>query len=125
MPETPIRKVESKKRQAPAEWFEGHVEMEPILEVPATGLRQNRVHFHDGGHTRWHLHMGDQVLYFVEGHGMAEDADGNHLLCEPGDIVHVPVNTRHRHGAAPGSDAVHIAVTNGETIWDVDPRYPG
>lgn len=125
MAETPISKVTAKRRTAPAEWFDGHVEMEPILEVPELGLRQNRVHFHDGGHTHWHLHLGPQVLYFVEGKGMAEDVDGTMLLCEPGDIVHVPTDTRHRHGAQPGHSAVHIAITAGESIWDNDPRYPG
>ena len=125
MSEEPIRRVEKDRRPAPAEWFEGRVEMEPVLEVADPVLRQNRVHFHDGAHTRWHLHLGDQVLYFVEGHGMAEDSTGVRLECEPGDVVAVPPGTRHIHGARPGASAVHVAVTAGETIWDVDPRYPG
>ena len=99
--------------------------MELVLDSPAAGLRQARVHFHDGGRTRWHLHAGDQVLYFVEGRGMSEDADGTALDCQPGDIVHVPPGTRHRHGAAAGASAVHIAITQGDTIWENDPRYPG
>lgn len=119
----PIRRAGGKKRPAPAEWFIGNVEMEPILETPATGLRQGRVHFHDGGHTKWHLHVGDQVLYFLEGKGMAEDADGNRIETEPGDIVHVPPGTRHIHGARPGHSAVHVAITQGESIWETDERY--
>ena len=53
-----------------------------------------------------------------------EDSTGVHLDCEPGDIVAVPSGTRHIHGARPGASAVHVAITGGETIWDVDPRYP-
>ncbi|MEA3216634.1 MAG: hypothetical protein QOJ19_2790 [Acidimicrobiia bacterium] len=124
MSEQPIAKVQRSKRPAPAEWFDGHVEMEPILDLPDRGLRQGRVHFHDGARTHWHLHLGDQVLYFVEGRGMAEDAEGTTLECTAGDIVHVPPGTRHRHGAAEGHSAVHIAITAGESIWDNDARYP-
>jgi quercetin dioxygenase-like cupin family protein len=125
MSDEPISRVARPRRDAPAEWFEGRVEIEPIHENRETGLRQGRVHFHDGAHTRWHLHVGDQVLYFVEGRGMAEDTGGTRLDCAPGDIVHVPPGTRHRHGAQPGSDAVHIAITQGESIWENDPRYAG
>jgi quercetin dioxygenase-like cupin family protein len=125
MSEESISRVQRERRAAPAEWFEGRVEMEPIHENRETGVRQGRVHFHDGAHTRWHLHVGDQVLYFVEGRGMAEDAGGTRLECNPGDIVAVPHGTRHRHGAQPGQSAVHIAITQGETIWENDSRYPG
>jgi quercetin dioxygenase-like cupin family protein len=111
------------RRRAPAANFEGHVEMEAILEDTTYGVRQNRVHFHDGGRTNWHLHVGSQVLYFVEGLGMVQDEDAV-LETVAGDIVHVQPGTKHRHGAREGQSAVHIAVTLGESIWDNDPRYP-
>ena len=98
--------------------------MEAILDDPAYGVRQNRVHFHDGAHTNWHLHTGDQVLYFVSGKGMAQNHDGPVIECAPGDIIHVPPGTRHVHGALPGHDATHIAITKGDHIWDNEPNYP-
>jgi quercetin dioxygenase-like cupin family protein len=124
MSEADIRRVEGERRRANPDWFEGHVEAEAIIDLPGNDLRQGRVHFHDGAHTRWPLHVGDQVLYFVAGQGMAQNHDGTVIDCEPGDIVHVPPGTRHRHGARPGTSATHIAITCGETIWDADPRYP-
>jgi quercetin dioxygenase-like cupin family protein len=115
--------VELKRRPAPTEWFSGNVEIEAVLT--SEGTSQNRVHFHDGAHTNWHLHTGDQVLHFLSGRGMAQELDGPVLECDPGDIVHVPSGTRHVHGALPGHDASHLAVTQGESIWDSDPRYAG
>lgn len=112
------------RRQAPAANFDGHVEMEAILEDQQYGVRQNRVHFHDGGRTHWHLHVGSQVLYFVEGKGMVEELDGPLLETEAGDIVHVQPGTKHRHGAREGTSAVHIAITLGDSIWEGDPNYP-
>ncbi|MFN0028358.1 MAG: cupin domain-containing protein [Acidimicrobiales bacterium] len=112
------------RRTAPAEWFDGHVEMEAILEDSAHGVRQNRVHFHDGGRTHWHLHTGSQVLYFVAGQGMVQEDGGQEQPCEAGDIVHVHPGAKHRHGAREGGSATHIAITLGESIWDNDARYP-
>lgn len=118
-----VRRVRNEAAPAPAEWFDGQVEMEPVLANPEKDLRQARVHFHDGATTNWHLHLGDQVLYFVEGRGLAQELGREIIECEPGDIIHVTEGVPHRHGARPGEDAVHIAVTQGETIWDNDPRY--
>lgn len=118
-----VRRVQNDAAPAPAEWFDGQVEMEPVLANPEKDLRQARVHFHDGATTNWHLHLGDQVLYFVAGKGLAQELGGKIIECEPGDIIHVADGIPHRHGARPGEDAVHIAVTQGETIWDNDPRY--
>lgn len=119
-----VRRLEVEKSIAPSESFDGHVESELLLSNADKELRQLRVHFHDGGSTHWHLHMGDQVLYFTEGKGMAQEYGEEMIECEPGDVIHVTEGTRHRHGAMPGADAVHIAITEGETIWDHDPRYP-
>ena len=35
-----------------------------------------------------------------------------------------PPGTRHVHGALPGHDATHIAITKGDHIWDNEPNYP-
>ena len=53
-----------------------------------------------------------------------QNHDGPVFECDPGDIIHVPPGTRHIHGALPGHDATHIAITRGDHIWDNDPAYP-
>lgn len=122
--EKPIRRLEREKKPAPSQWFVGNVEIEAIHGNAEIGLNQGRVHFHDGARTKWHIHLGDQVLYFVAGKGMAEDHGGTRIECDPGDIVHVPQGTRHIHGAQPGHDATHIAITHGAAIWEDDPEFP-
>jgi 4-carboxymuconolactone decarboxylase len=122
--EQPIRRLEREKRPAPAEWFTGHVEIESVFIDKESKTAHGRVHFHDGARTNWHLHTGDQVLYFVSGVGMAQNHDGPVFECVPGDIVHVPPGTRHIHGAMPGQDATHIAITQGDHVWENEPNYP-
>ncbi|MDH4146730.1 MAG: cupin domain-containing protein [Acidimicrobiia bacterium] len=123
--EKPIRRIERERQPAPSEWFVGNVEIENVHGNRDLALGQGRVHFHDGARTKWHLHTGDQVLYFVAGVGMAQNHDGTVFECQPGDIVHVPPGTRHIHGAMPGHDATHIAITQGNHVWETDADYPG
>jgi len=118
-----IERAGGKRRPAPEQWFVGNVEMEGILDDSEHAMRHGRVHFHDGARTKWHLHTGSQVLYFVAGQGMVEDASGTRIDTEAGDIVHVQGGTRHIHGARPGTSATHVAITAGDTIWETDPRY--
>ena len=90
------------------------------------------------------LDIVDYVYYLSEGvmvaHGTPEqmrastnplvrqfvnaEHDGPVIECAPGDIIHVPPGTRHVHGALPGHDATHIAITKGDHIWDNEPNYP-
>ena len=85
--EKPIRRLQREKKPAPSQWFVGEVEIEAIHGNAEIGLNQGRVHFHNGARTKWHVHLGDQVLYFVDGKGMAEDHGGTRIDCDPGDIV--------------------------------------
>lgn len=122
--EKPVRRLQREKRPAPAQWFTGNVEIEAIFADKESNTAHGRVHFHDGARTNWHLHTGDQILYFVSGRGMAQNHDGPVLECEPGDIINVPPGTRHIHGALPGHSATHIAITKGDHVWDNEPGYP-
>ena len=95
-------------------------------------LRAAHVRFVDGAHTKWHYHTGEQLLMptdglgFVELRGLPFVADSKRRT-----RVFVPAGVWHRHGARKGTDdALHIAVTTGETVWasnddcvdDVSPR---
>jgi len=78
-----------------------------------------RVTFEKGAHTFWHKHGGEQVLYFLEGKGRVF-IDGQEIIdAKPGDIVKIPPNTRHWHGAHPDEpDKMrHLAITNNGVTW--------
>lgn len=77
-----------------------------------------RVTFEKGSRTFWHTHGGEQVLYFLEGKGRVQ-VDDQLLDASPGDIVHIPPNTRHWHGAHPDEKnrMRHLAITNNGVTW--------
>ena len=84
----------------------------------ADGLRVDRFSYPPGGHTHWHVHTGEQVLYGEQGHGWVAFDGAPRLVLRPGEIAHVEVGRRHWHGATPDGPWLHLAVTaGGDTIW--------
>jgi quercetin dioxygenase-like cupin family protein len=75
------------------------------------------VRFQPGATTHWHSHSGGQVLHVVAGEGRAQDRDADVLALSPGDTVTAEAGQEHWHGAAPGSEMTHLAVTIGEVTW--------
>jgi quercetin dioxygenase-like cupin family protein len=72
------------------------------------------VDFEPGTRTHWHSHPGGQFLYVVSGSGRVrskDDATGAAL--SPGDMVAIPANEVHFHGAAPDAPLQHVAVNGG------------
>jgi quercetin dioxygenase-like cupin family protein len=97
-------------------------------QVPG-GVRVDRFFYPPGGHTHWHSHSGEQVLYGENGCGWVKFAGAERVAISPGEIVHVPVGLRHWHGATPDGPLVHLAFTaGGDTTWlgELSPdEYPG
>jgi quercetin dioxygenase-like cupin family protein len=99
--------------------FTRHAEVRRLIpkDQPA---RVAHVIFSDGASTQWHHHHGLQLLWFVDGEGEVSTRAGESLTCSPGDLVCIEPNVSHRHGAAPGYTAVHLAITIGTTVWEDD-----
>jgi limonene-1,2-epoxide hydrolase len=84
----------------------------------ADALRVDRFHYPPGGHTHWHIHTGEQVLYGESGRGWVRFEGQERVAIAPGRVAQVPVGVRHWHGAVPDTPLVHIAVTaGGDTEW--------
>ncbi len=87
------------------------------VEEGATVLR---VTFEKGAHTFWHKHTGRQVLYFLEGKGRVQLRGQEVINAVSGDVVQIPPNTDHWHGAHPEETdhMSHLAITSGELTWE-------
>ncbi|MBI4539706.1 MAG: cupin domain-containing protein [Gemmatimonadetes bacterium] len=78
---------------------------------PAGPAKVYRVEFEAEARTNWHAHSGPQVLLVVEGRCRVQKWGEPGREVGAGDIVYIPGNERHWHGAAPGSPMTHIALT--------------
>jgi len=79
------------------------------------------VTFEPKARTNWHSHPGGQVLFITEGKGYYQAKGEPARLLHKGDVVEIPRNVVHWHGAAPDSEFTHIAVSlntdEGGAVW--------
>lgn len=75
------------------------------------------VTFAPGARNNWHAHKVGQVLLVTGGNGWYQEEGKPAQLLEIGDVVNIPANVRHWHGATKDSWFVHLAMTPGETEW--------
>lgn len=68
--------------------------------------------FENGAHTHWHIHHGtSQVLIVVSGKGYLQYEGQAPRELHPGDVVTIPPEVKHWHGAAPGCHFQHISLS--------------
>ncbi|MCR5563991.1 MAG: cupin domain-containing protein [Desulfovibrio sp.] len=72
------------------------------------------VSFEAGCRNNWHTHKassgGGQTLIVTAGRGYYQAWGSAPVELRPGDVVHIPANVKHWHGAAQDTAFQHIAV---------------
>ena len=93
-----------------AEYFIGNSYLAPISteQIPF-----NNVTFEPGCRNNWHIHHatkgGGQMLVCVAGRGWYQEEGKPAVQMLPGDVIHIPANVKHWHGAAADSWFAHLA----------------
>lgn len=103
-----------------ADKFSGTAKVTSRFSSPVSShYRGAMVEFEPGAKTAWHTHPKGQTLIIISGKGMVQ-SEGNEVQSMlPGNVISIPPNVRHWHGAAPDSPMSHIAIStpdNGETV---------
>jgi len=94
-----------------------------MMGAKDTTLHANfgNVTFEPKARTNWHSHPGGQILFITEGSGYYQAKGQPARLLHKGDVVEIPRNVVHWHGAAPDSEFAHIAVSlntdDGGAVW--------
>ena len=97
--------------KGPADWFTGTVRIDPLFEAPKPArVRGASVTFGPGARTAWHTHPLGQTLIVTAGCGRVQHWEGRIEEIRAGDVVWVPPNEKHWHGAAPTTAMTHIAI---------------
>ena len=69
------------------------------------------VTFEPGCRNSWHKHAGGQILLVTGGRGYYQEWKKPAQELHPGDVVNIPADVKHWHGAAKDSWFVHLAIT--------------
>jgi quercetin dioxygenase-like cupin family protein len=68
------------------------------------------VTFAPGARNNWHRHPGGQILLVTAGRGYYQEEGKPARELHPGDIVKIPPDMKHWHGASSDRWFVHIAI---------------
>jgi quercetin dioxygenase-like cupin family protein/alkylhydroperoxidase/carboxymuconolactone decarboxylase family protein YurZ len=97
---------------ASSDYFTGKATVESRFSSEATGsYGGGTVNFEAGARTAWHTHPVGQTLIVTSGRGLVQSEGESVQEILPGDVVWIPANERHWHGAAPDSAMSHVAVS--------------
>ena len=95
-----------KSNDAYAQYFIGH-----LNPLTTEGLSISNVTFEPGCRNNWHIHhKGGQILLCTSGRGYYQEWGKPAQELHPGDVVNIPPEVKHWHGAAPDSWFAHIAI---------------
>ncbi len=94
-----------------AKYFIGQSYLAPIS---SSQVKMANVTFEPKCRNNWHIHRaksgGGQMLIAIGGRGYYQEWGKAPVEMKPGDVINIPANVKHWHGAAPDSWFSHIAV---------------
>lgn len=104
-----------------ARFFIGQSYLAPLTRLSELNCPVSNVTFEPACRNNWHRHTGGQLLIAVGGKGFYQARGEKARLLLPGDVVEIPADVEHWHGAAPDSWFSHLAVTcnpqTNENTW--------
>ena len=86
------------------------------------GVHVANVTFEPACRNNWHVHhKGGQILLVTDGRGYYQEWGKEAQELHAGDVVNIPPEVKHWHGAGPDSWFAHIAIEvpaeNGSNEW--------
>ena len=104
-----------------AQYFKGQSYLRVLTKDRVASFN---VTFEPGCRNNWHIHRGGgQILLCTDGRGYYQEYGKPAQELHPGDVVNIPADVKHWHGAAKDSWFTHIAIEvpakdgRGSTEW--------
>ena len=98
------------ENSAYAQYFSGKSYLAPMTTDKRLNVPVSNVTFEPGCRNNWHSHTGGQLLIAVGGTGFYQERGKEARKLLPGDVVEIPPDVEHWHGAAPDSWFSHLAI---------------
>ncbi len=97
------------KNDAYAKYFKGQSYLQPLT---TEGVNSANVTFEPGCRNNWHIHhKGGQILLVTSGRGYYQEWGKPAQELKTGDVVNIPAEVKHWHGAAKDSWFAHVAIS--------------
>ncbi len=97
-----------------SDWFTGTVHVQSLVNPDEMEnlYSVGQVTFEPKARTFWHTHPIGQVLLVTSGEGFYQERGKAARRLKAGDVVCIPKDVEHWHGASDHSRFVHIAISN-------------
>ena len=106
-----IRNASNPSVTGPESYFSGKVRIDSPFSASAPARVGGAiVTFEPGARTAWHTHPLGQTLIVTQGQGWIQKEGEAVETINPGDIVWIPENVKHWHGATRHTAMTHIAI---------------
>lgn len=108
--------------KAPADYFSGTAWVNILVPKDETGhYSVGDVVFEPGCRNNWHTHPAGQILLITDGEGYYQEKGKPARSLSKGDLVVIPSDVVHWHGATADKSLTHIAISNitenGPVTW--------
>jgi quercetin dioxygenase-like cupin family protein len=93
------------------ERFSGSVTVQSLFDAKDPSRTSGgQVTFQPGARSAWHTHPLGQTLIITDGTGWIQEWGHPVQVMHKGDVIWIPPNVKHWHGAAPTTSVTHIAI---------------
>lgn len=115
-----IRHGSDSATEGPAQNFTGSVQVDQLFPAKdPSRVSGGVVTFEPGARSAWHTHPLGQILIVTAGVGRVQAWGGPIQEIRAGDVVRIPPDVKHWHGASPTTAMTHIAIQealNGKAV---------
>jgi 4-carboxymuconolactone decarboxylase len=102
-----------KGAKASPDYFTGTAWVNILVPKDETGTYSiGNVVFEPGCRNNWHTHAAGQISIVTDGSGWYQEKGKPAKSITKGDVVVIPSNTEHWHGASKDNSLTHLAITN-------------
>ena len=103
--------------RAPADYFTGTAWLKMLVQAnDIFNTSIGNVTFEPGTRNNWHKHPGGQILIVTDGVGYYQEKGKEIQTIRKGDVIQIPPDLVHWHGASHNSAMTHLAInTNTHT----------
>ncbi len=107
------QEIFAKGQALPKDWFSGEAFLNLLIARDENNdFTIGSVSFEAKARTNWHTHPKGQILLVIEGNGYYQEKGKAAQPIKKGDVITIPENIKHWHGASAKNKMVHLAVTN-------------
>ena len=115
------KKENLKYIKADPKYFSGEAEFAILPQIDISKDSVAIVDFEVGVVNNWHSHSKGQYLYITEGEGRVQEWGKEIQYVKKGDVVWIPADVKHWHGAGETTSMSHLVITsdteNNTTTW--------